>query len=124
MSPDSSYSTHRSRRSTCGSIRIAGDDLHHPGLPNENVDQCETFWEAAHARLTPPDVPLVVLSRSDPQGFAPAEFAAWTQSHRTLAASVSNGQQRTVFSANVIPEDAPADVANEIAAAVAEVGSR
>ncbi len=88
---------------------------------NENVDLCETFWEAGQASLAIPDVPLVVLTRSDPQDFAPAEFAAWQASHRQLAASVSHGQQMTVSSASVVPEDAPRDVVAAIVSVVAQL---
>jgi pimeloyl-ACP methyl ester carboxylesterase len=88
---------------------------------NENVDLCETFWEAGHANLAIPDVPLVVLTRSDPQDFAPAEFAAWQASHRALASSVTHGRQQIVSSANVIPEDAPRDVVAAIDSVVAQI---
>jgi alpha/beta hydrolase fold len=84
-------------------------------VPNvEGVEFCGLMQEAASASLKPPNVPVSVMTRSDPQGFTASEYSAWTKSHTELAKSVPNGRHLIVTSANVVPQDAPDDVVREI----------
>ena len=78
-----------------------------PESNNEGISVCTTLNKAASASLKPPDVPLVVLSAADNPGWSNEEFAAWIQSHRDLAASVTHGRWASVVSNVVIPREQP-----------------